>query len=154
MNKKICFVVMGFGKKKDPETNRTIDLDQTYQQIIRPAVESSGLECVRADEITETGIIDRSMYALLYRADVVIADISTYNPNAIYELGVRHTLKKYSTIIIKEGDRKFPFDLNHNRILNYEHLGNEISPNEAKRCQKELQKLITTIVDEPKVDSP
>ena len=40
---------MGFGKKKDPETNRTIDLDQTYQQIIRPAVESSGLECVRAD---------------------------------------------------------------------------------------------------------
>ena len=96
MNKKICFVVMGFGKKKDPETNRTIDLDQTYQQIIRPAVESSGLECVRADEITETGIIDRSMYALLYRADVVIADISTYNPNAIYELGVRHTLKKGS----------------------------------------------------------
>ena len=74
---------MGFGKKNDPETNRTIDLDQTYQQIIRPAVEASGLECVRADEITETGIIDRSMYALLYRADVVIADISTYNPNAI-----------------------------------------------------------------------
>lgn len=29
MNKKICFVIMGFGKKKDPETNRTIDLDQT-----------------------------------------------------------------------------------------------------------------------------
>ena len=83
MNKKICFVVMGFGKKKDPETNRTIDLDQTYQQIIRPAVEASGLECVRADEITETGIIDRSMYALLYRADVVIADISTYNPNGL-----------------------------------------------------------------------
>lgn len=154
MNKKICFVVMGFGKKKDPETNRTIDLDQTYQQIIRPAVEASGLECVRADEITETGIIDRSMYALLYRADVVIADISTYNPNAIYELGVRHALKKYSTIIIKEGECKFPFDLNHNRILNYEHLGDEISSNEAKRCQEELQKLITTIVAEPKVDSP
>lgn len=154
MNKKICFVVMGFGKKKDPETNRTIDLDQTYQQIIRPAIEASGLECVRADEITETGIIDRSMYALLYRADVVIADISTYNPNAIYELGVRHALKKHSTIIIKEGDCKFPFDLNHNRILSYEHLGDEISYNEAKRCQEELQKLITTIVVEPKVDSP
>ena len=154
MNKKICFVVMGFGKKKDPETNRTIDLDQTYQQIIRPAVEASGLECVRADEITETGIIDRSMYALLYRADVVIADISTYNPNAIYELGVRHALKKHSTIIIKESNCKFPFDLNHNRILSYEHLGDEISSNEAKRCQEELQKLITTIVAEPKVDSP
>lgn len=154
MNKKICFVIMGFGKKKDPETNRTIDLDQTYQQIIRPAVEASGLECVRADEITETGIIDRSMYALLYRADVVIADISTYNPNAIYELGVRHTLKKHSTIIIKEGESKFPFDLNHNRILNYEHLGDEISPSEAERCKEELNKLINTIIEAPKTDSP
>ena len=154
MSKKICFVVMGFGKKKDPETNRTIDLDATYQSIIKPAVESSGLECVRADEITETGLIDRSMYALLYRADIVIADISTYNPNAIYELGVRHTLKKRSTIIIKEGEGYFPFDFNHNRILCYKHLGNEITLEEAERCKKELVKLITIILEEPKIDSP
>lgn len=127
MDRKICFVVMGFGKKKDPETNRTIDLDQTYQHIIRPAVTACDMECVRADEITETGLIDRSMYALLYRADIVIADVSTNNPNAIYELGVRHTLKKHSTIIIKEGKGNIPFDFNHNRVLNYEHLGNEIS---------------------------
>lgn len=25
--KKLCFVIMGFGKKKCPETNRTIDLE-------------------------------------------------------------------------------------------------------------------------------
>lgn len=154
MDKKICFVVMGFGKKKDPETNRTIDLDQTYLHIIRPVVTACNMECVRADEITETGLIDRSMYALLYRADVVIADVSTYNPNAIYELGVRHTLKKHSTIIIKEGKGNIPFDINHNRILNYEHLGNEISNDEATRCKEELKKIITTIINEPKTDSP
>lgn len=154
MNKRICFVVMGFGKKKDPETNRTIDLDQTYQHIIRPAVKACDMECVRADEITDTGLIDRGMYALLYRADVVIADVSTNNPNAIYELGVRHTLKKHSTIIIKEGKGNIPFDINHNRVLNYEHLGNEISDEEATRCKGELEKIITTIIDEPKTDSP
>lgn len=154
MNKKICFVVMGFGKKKDPETNRTIDLDQTYQHIIRPAVKACDMECVRADEITDTGLIDRSMYALLYRADVVIADVSTDNPNAIYELGVRHTLKKYSTIIIREGKGNIPFDINHNRVLNYEHLGNEISDEEATRCKGELEKIITNIINEPKTDSP
>ncbi len=145
---------MGFGKKKDPETNRTIDLDQTYQHIIRPAIKACDMECVRADEITDTGLIDRSMYALLYRADVVIADVSTNNPNAIYELGVRHTLKKHSTIIIKEGQGNIPFDINHNRVLNYEHLGNEISDEEATRCKGELEKIITTIIDEPKTDSP
>ena len=154
MNRKICLVVMGFGKKKDPETNRTIDLDQTYQHIIRPAVKACDMECVRADEITDTGLIDRSMYALLYRADVVIADVSTNNPNAIYELGVRHTLKKHSTIIIKEGKGNIPFDINHNRVLNYEHLGNEISDEEATRCKGELEKIITTIINEPKTDSP
>ena len=101
MENKICFVVMGFGKKKDPATNRTIDLDATYKKIIRPAVEQAGCKCIRADEIVESAIIDKSMYALLDHADVVIADISTYNPNAIYELGVRHGLRPYSTIIIK-----------------------------------------------------
>ncbi|MFL6286276.1 MAG: tetratricopeptide repeat protein, partial [Pyrinomonadaceae bacterium] len=38
-----CFVVMGFGKKMDFETKRTLDLDKTYNQIIKPAVEDAGL---------------------------------------------------------------------------------------------------------------
>ena len=46
-----CFVVMGFGKKTDYKTGRTLDLDQSYWQMIKPAVQRAGLECVRADEI-------------------------------------------------------------------------------------------------------
>ena len=154
MDKKVCFIIIGFGKKKDPDTNRTIDLDATYKKIIRPAVEASGCKCIRADEIVEAGIIDRSMYALLYYADVVIADISTFNPNAIYELGVRHTLRPYSTIIIKEDEGKIPFDIAHVRILNYKHLGNEISDQEAKECIPQLRDLIKSVVEEPRTDSP
>jgi tetratricopeptide (TPR) repeat protein len=152
--KKLCFVIMGFGKKKDPDTNRTIDLDETYKKIIRPAVQSCNYDCVRADEILDSGIIDRSMYALLYRAELVIADISTYNPNAIYELGTRHVLKPYSTIIIKEDESKIPFDINHSRTLSYKHLGNEISEGEANKCVRQLKVLITTITDNPLIDSP
>ncbi|MDR2382560.1 MAG: hypothetical protein LBD76_01585 [Prevotellaceae bacterium] len=151
---KLCFVIMGFGKKKCPETNRTIDLDETYKKIIRPAVQSCNYTCVRADEILDSGIIDRSMYALLYRAELVIADISTFNPNAIYELGTRHALKPYSTIIIREDENKIPFDINHSRILNYNHLGNEISDTEAKKCIKNLKELITATTDNPVTDSP
>lgn len=145
---------MGFGKKKDPDTNRTIDLDTTYKKIIKPAVESSGCKCIRADEIIESGIIDRSMYALLYYADVVIADISTFNPNAIYELGVRHTLRPYSTIIIKEDEGKIPFDIGHDRMISYKHLGNEISEHEAKKCMSQLKDLIKSVIADPRVDSP
>ena len=154
MEKKVCFVVMGFGKKKDPDTNRTIDLDTTYKKIIRPAIESAGCKCIRADEIIESGIIDRSMYALLYYADVVIADISTFNPNAIYELGVRHTLRPFSTIIIKEDEGKIPFDIGHDRMISYKHLGNEISEQEAKKCVPQLRDIIKSVIADPRVDSP
>lgn len=154
MEEKICFIVMGFGKKKDPDTNRTIDLDATYKKIIRPAVESAGCKCIRADEIVESGIIDRSMYALLYYADIVIADISTFNPNAIYELGVRHALRPYSTIIIKEDEGKIPFDIGHDRIISYKHLGNEISEAEVRKCIPQLRTLIQNVINEPKTDSP
>ena len=152
--KKLCFVIMGFGEKKDPETNRTIDLDNTYKKIIKPAVEACNYNCIRADEILDSGIIDRSMYALLYSAELVIADISTFNPNAIYELGTRHALKPYSTIIIREDKSKLPFDINHNRILSYNHLGNEISDTEAQKSVRELKNLITTITNNPITDSP
>ena len=154
MEGKVCFIVMGFGKKKDPDTNRTIDLDATYKKIIRPAVESAGCKCIRADEIVESGIIDRSMYALLYYADIVIADISTFNPNAIYELGVRHALRPYSTIIIKEDEGKIPFDIGHDRIISYRHLGNEISEAEVKKSIPQLRTLIQNVINEPKTDSP
>ncbi len=58
-------------------------MDKTYLNIIKPAVEKSDLECIRGDEIQDSGLIDKNMYALLLQADLVIADITTYNPNAI-----------------------------------------------------------------------
>ena len=94
------------------------------------------------------------MYALLYHADVVIADISTSNPNAIYELGVRHTLRPFSTIIIKEDEGKIPFDIGHDRMISYKHLGNEISEQEAKKCVPQLRDIIKSVIADPRVDSP
>ena len=152
--KKLCFVIMGYGKKTDIYSGETYDLDKTYLNIIKPAVEESGLECVRGDEIQESGIIDKSMYALLLHADLVIADITTFNPNAIYELGVRHAVRPYSTIILKEKNDSFPFDLSHNKIFHYEHMGNDIGATEAKRCIKELKSLIYNVLQNPETDSP
>ena len=140
MEDRICFVIMGFGKKTDYASGETINLDKTYHNIMKPAVQDVGLKCVRADEIQDTGLIDRSMYALLVRADVVIADISTMNPNAIYELGVRHAVKPQSTIILRaESSTSIPFDINHTRVFSYKHLGEDIGVDEAKRMQDVLK---------------
>jgi MAP3K TRAFs-binding domain len=152
--KKRCFVLMGFGVKVDYRSNRSLDLDKTYK-IIKRAVEAAGLECIRADDIVHSGVIDKPMYENLLDADVAIADLSTSNENAIYELGVRHALKPRTTIVIAEKQFKFPFDLTHVVIRHYEHLGTGIDYDEAERLQNELTKAILTITAaSDSVDSP
>jgi tetratricopeptide (TPR) repeat protein len=145
---------MGFGKKTDYSTGNTYDLDKTYKNIIQPAVVESGYQCIRADEIQDSGIIDKCMYALLMHADLVIADITTFNPNAVYELGIRHAVKPFSTIILKEISGKIPFDLDHTRIFDYKHLGEDIGTDEARRCQEILREKITIASKNHAIDSP
>ena len=153
-DKKKCFVVMGFGKKPDYATGRTLDLDGTYEAIIRRAVEDAGLECIRADDIVHAGIIDKPMYELLYSADLVVADLSTSNANAIYELGVRHALKPNTTIVIAENQFKFPFDIKSLLIRTYTHLGEGIDFREANRMYKALKEAIEILINEKQTDSP
>ncbi len=151
----LCFVVMGFGKKTDySSTPRTLNLDATYEAIIKPAVKGCGLTCVRADEVTHSGLIDGPMYEMLLRADLVIADISTANPNALYELGVRHALRPFSTIVIKEIDGNFIFDLSHLASLQYKHLGEDIGATEAKQKAAKLKELIRAVMASKSPDSP
>ncbi len=152
--KKKCFVVMGFGTKTDFQQQKTYDLDKTYRIIIKKAVEEAGLECIRADDIIHAGIIDKPMYELLLGADVVVADLSTSNANAIYELGVRHALRPHTTIVIAEKNFKFPFDIGHLLIRPYTHLGEGIDAEDAEAARAELKKAIAELVGASQPDSP
>lgn len=152
--KKMCFVVMGFGKKTDYPTGRVLDLDKSYRTIIRPAALAAGLECKRADDIIHSGVIDVPMYQQLLTADVVIADLSTYNCNAFYELGVRHALRPYTTITIAEDKMVYPFDVNHIVIRKYQHLGEGIDYEEVERMRTTLKEAIEVIASKPVNDSP
>ena len=151
-----CFVTMGFGKKTDFQSGRILDLDKSYQGLIKPAVEAAGLECLRADEILRSGVIDVPMFDRLLNADAVVADISTFNRNALYELGVRHALRPYTTVVIAEEGmmRMPPFDTNLIRIWSYRHLGDDIGVDEASRFRTELTEAIQRALDKPEVDSP
>ena len=154
MPMKTCFVVMGFGTKTDYTKPKTFNLDKTYRNIIKPAALAAGLECVRADEIVHSGNINVPMYEQLLKADVVVADVSTYNCNAFYELGVRHALRPYTTIIISEDGLTFPFDLGQIAIRKYHHLGEGIDYDEVERMQKELSEAMKIISNSATDDSP
>jgi len=140
---KTCFVLIGYGVKTDYSTGRQLNLDNTYNSIIKPVLDELGVQCFRAKDLIHSGVIDQTMYEWIYKSDLVIADLSTLNPNVLYELGVRHALRPYSTIVISENDLKYPFDLNHTNINpTYKHLGEDIGVQEANRFKEELKKLL------------
>ena len=141
-----CFVIMGYGIKKDYVNNRDIDLDKTFKYIIKPVFEELGYECKRSIDYPP-GIIDTIMYKGIFHADFVIADISTLNPNAMYELGVRHALKPYTTLVICEDgifiNNKLPFDLSHISALAYRHDGKSLDIEEVERFRAVLKNAVT-----------
>ena len=151
---KRCFVIMGFGIKTDFATGRKLDLNKSYKLLIKPVVEKKGLICIRADEILYAGSIDYQMYKELLDADLVIADLSTANVNAFYELGVRHALRRRTTIVISEDKYAYPFDLNHIKITSYTHLGEAIDYEEVLRFQQLLGDTIDAVLKIDDDDSP
>lgn len=154
MSRKICFVAMGFGKKMDYRNSKEVDLDIIYKKVIKNLFDSlTEYELIRADEISGSEIIDVSMYSLLLKADLVIADITTMNENAIYELGIRHALKPFSTIIMMQESEKIPFDLNHCRILTYKDFGEVLDDEEAEKIKTNLHSFIKAS-EEQNIDSP
>ena len=152
--KKTCFVIIGFGVKTDFETGRRINLDKTFENVIKPVFDKLDILCYRACDLEQSGVIDVEMYENILKSDIVVADISTLNPNAIYELGVRHALKPNTTIVIAEDKIKMPFDINHVFIHTYKHLEDDIGVTEAERFKTHLKKQVKAFIAEPKVDSP
>ena len=154
MQQKTCFVIIGYGVKTDYATGREINLDKTYSNIIEPVFKDLGFLCFRASDIQHSGMIDKPMYENILKADFVLADLTTLNPNVLYELGVRHAVRKNTTLIISDSELKYPFDLSHIVIDQYEHLGKAIDHDEVIRFREVLWKKIVSLLDKPEVDSP
>lgn len=94
------------------------------------------------------------MYEQLLNSDIVIADVSTHNPNAFYELGVRHALKPHTTITIAEDKLVSPFDVAQIAVRTYHHLGEGIDFGEVERMRDALAEAIKTVGAKAACDSP
>lgn len=105
-------------------------------------------DAIRADFISSTGSINRTVLRYLYQADVVIADLTELNPNVFYELGVRHALR-HGTILMALKGTQLPFDVGDLRVIPYEDkLGGE------KNTIPEIQRLLQALLQSQADDSP
>ena len=113
-----AFVAMPFGIKRDAN-GVEIDFNRVYIDLIKPALESAGLESFRADEEERAGDIRTDMFQELLVADLVVVDLTIDNPNVWYELGVRHALRARGVLLICGGRVTTAFDIYTDRKLRY-----------------------------------
>jgi hypothetical protein len=135
--KPLCFVLMPFGKKPGPG-GVTIDFDAVYRLLIAPAVEAADLTVIRADEEKGGGIIHKPMFERLILCEYAVADLTAANANVFYELGLRHAVRRASTVLtFAEGMGQLPFDVAPLRALPYR-LGADGTPLDVENARKAI----------------
>ena len=105
----LCFVLMPFGE---------VWSDRVYKMLLRETIDSLGLQCLRADNLTGQIIIE-DIWTKINQAAFIIADVTNWNSNVMYELGIVHSIGK-PAILITQDLKKIPFDFKHLRHFEYE----------------------------------
>ncbi len=144
-----AFIIRPFGAKGG------IDFDRVETLLIGPALDRVGATGRTTQDVIEAGNIREDMFQLLLVADLVIADISIDNPNAYYELGIRHALREKRTFLIraKGMQNDVPFDLRTDRYLAYDPAGLD-DPDQLRAMLESLEAGLKATLDSDRQDSP
>lgn len=111
--KKTCFIICPIGKPDSEERNWA---NSVRKNIIEPAVTECGYEKpIRSDD-PDTGLLMVEIIEQMFEADLVVADLTYYEPNVFFELGIRHCAQKPVIHLIKAGE-KIPFDIEENKAI-------------------------------------
>lgn len=131
-----CFVIMPFRDLFDIE----------YSQVIKPAIESVGLKCIRGDEIYSDQMIMADLWNSIRKCRVVIAELTGRNPNVLYEVGLAHALGKPIIIITRNKD-DVPFDLRSLRYFYYD-INN---PSWGNNLNSTLIEALKNVIENPEI---
>ena len=132
---KDCFVIMPIADCDGYEKGH---FAHVYDDIIKPAIDKTEFTAIRADEVKETNFIHLDILKKLIDAPIAVCDLSTRNPNVLFELGIRQAFDKPVVLIQEKGTPKI-FDIAPLRYLEY---SKEMKYHEVLESQKSLQEAI------------
>ena len=124
---KTCFVAMPFAE----------EFDDIFRYGIKPVVAARGLDCLRVDKDAFVGNIVERMHNMIDRADVVIADMTTSNPNVYYEVGYASRARK-QIVLICGIESPLEFNVHGMKCLLYAHI-HDLEDQLAHHLDKLLQ---------------
>ncbi len=91
---------------------------RVYEHLIKPACEEVGLNTIIANEVQKTNYIIIDILRRIIESDLVICDLSSKNPNVLYEIGIRQAFNLPS-VLIKDKQTDRMFDIQGLRTLEY-----------------------------------
>ena len=149
-----CFVIMPYGKRR--VEGATIDFDDIYANILKPAIqrvrtpEDKQLIARRADEEVHSRNLLHSMVQWLLGSRLALADLTSHNPNVMYELAMRQTLLGSGTVVIRMTGVPVPFDIAYVAAMEYKHH----PPADAKASIVAIAKSLRATLRHNELDSP
>ena len=143
----MCFVITPIGEDDSAERKHA---NMVLKSVIEPVTTELGLVAKRADQIDRAGLITQQIFECLAKAKISIADLSFNNPNAFYELGVRHMCKLPTVQIIRKGDR-IPFDVAQGRTIKIDMTDVYSVIESVESAKKELRQYLKHALDLPPI---
>lgn len=149
-----CFVIMPFGKKKVGE--REVDFTALYHEVFEPAIqaartpEGDSLLAARTDMDAFSGSINQEMFEYILYSRMAFADISGFNPNVFYEIGVRHSAQESGTVMFRQKGHAIPFDITTIKVFEYDDQGE--AGKDASRGV--ISQVLTDSLRRNRLDSP
>lgn len=88
------------------------------KKIITSVAEEAGFRTRLVSESEETHVIQKTIVQNVFYDDIVICDVSSKNPNVMFELGLRFAFDK-AAVIIKDDETGYSFDTSPVEHINY-----------------------------------
>ncbi|BAU52263.1 hypothetical protein [Mucilaginibacter gotjawali] len=143
--KENCFIITPIGAIDSETFKKTKGL---ISSVIAPILEEFNFKAVPAYEINNSGSITKQILKSILNDKLVIANLTSLNPNVMYELAVRHSIR-LPIITMAEYGTMLPFDINDQRTIFYHDtlLGSE----DAK---PRLREAIKASLADKSIDNP
>ena len=125
------FVLMPFGNN-DEYQGGNLESNYVFDEIITPGVRLAlGEKCEIVREVDKNlpGSITDSIVRNIVTSDVVIVDITGWNPNVFFELGIRYALRNKTTVVLAQEGTDPPFDIRGYRLVQYERFAPQAGRN-------------------------
>jgi len=140
-SKKKCFIIMPITTPEELVTRYKGDsrhFDHVLDCLFMPAIVKSGLDPIKPIA-SGADLIHGRTIKLIEQSDLTLCDISTFNPNVFFELGIRTALNKPVCLVRDQFTEKIPFDTS---AVNHHTYNGSLS---AWETDGEIDKLATHI---------